>query len=390
MLLQNETQIIQGLGSRRMLKFANYAVNISQGREYPEPPPKYRTDFQRDRDRIIHSSAFRRLEYKTQVFINHEGDLFRTRLTHSLEVAQVGRSIAHALNLNVDLVEAICLAHDLGHTPFGHSGQDILNECMIKYGGHFEHNLQSLRIVTKLEERYAEFDGLNLTFETLEGILKHCSLAKAEELGKLGKRFLDRQQPSLEAQLANMADELAYNFHDLDDGLRANLISLEQLEEVSIIKNELANIKQKYPALTGRRLHKELVRHLLNTTIYQLIENTENNLKLYKVDSVSEVRLAPPIVKYSEEHYLAQRELKHFLHKNLYKHYTVMQLRYKAENIIRALFNAFMSNEKLLPDQFQAKVAQDGLPRVVADYISGMTDRYAFRQYNRLFAVESV
>ncbi len=373
-----------------MYRFAKYAVNESLGREYKEAPPRYRSDFQRDRDRIIHSSAFRRLEYKTQVFINHEGDLFRTRLTHSLEVAQVGRSIANALNLNVDLVEAICLAHDLGHTPFGHSGQDVLNECMMKHGEHFEHNLQSLRIVTELEERYAEFDGLNLTFETLEGILKHCSLEKAKQLGRLGERFLTKKQPSLEAQLANMSDELAYNFHDLDDGLRANLISLEQLQEVTITRQELARIKAKYPVLNGRRLHKELVRHLINTTIYQLIENSEKNLKLYQVNSVEDVRNAPAIIKYSDENFALQRELKHFLHKNLYKHYSVMQLRYKAENIVRALFEAFMSDERLLPDQFQRKVNKDGLPRVVADYISGMTDRYAFRQYNRLFSVESV
>lgn len=371
-------------------RFANYAIHTSCGRHYHEDPPKYRSDFQRDRDRIIHSSAFRRLEYKTQVFINHEGDLFRTRLTHSLEVAQVGRSVASALNLNVDLVEAICLAHDLGHTPFGHTGQDVLNECMLKHGEHFEHNLQSLRIVTDLEERYAEFNGLNLTFETLEGILKHCSLKVAHQLGELGARFINNQQPSLEAQIANIVDELAYNFHDLDDGLRANLITLEQLEEVSLIRNELKYICERYPSLTGRRLHKELVRHLINTSIYQLIENTQNNIKTNNINTVADVRNSSRIVCYADDHYQAQRELKHFLHKNLYRHYSVMQLRFKAENVIRALFSAYMSEKQLLPDQFQQRVAKDGLPRVVADYISGMTDRYAFRQYNRLFAVESV
>lgn len=373
-----------------MQNFASYAVVATEGREHNEAAPKYRSDFQRDRDRIIHSSAFRRLEYKTQVFINHEGDLFRTRLTHSLEVAQVGRSVANALNLNVDLVEAICLAHDLGHTPFGHSGQDVLNECMLKHGEHFEHNLQSLRIVTELEERYAEFNGLNLTFETLEGILKHCSLSKAQELGKLGLRFINKEQPSLEAQLANIADELAYNFHDLDDGLRANLINLEQLEDVAIIKDQLKNIKNKYPALNGRRLHKELVRHLINSSIYQLIENTLENIAKYQVGSVSEVRKASPIVRYSDEYHALQRELKMFLHKNLYKHYSVMQLRYKAENVVRALFSAFMADSRILPPQFQCRINKDGLARVVADYISGMTDRYAFRQYNRLFTVENV
>lgn len=373
-----------------MQKFAAYAVNKSQGRVISEPSPKYRSEFQRDRDRVIHSSAFRRLEYKTQVFINHEGDLFRTRLTHSLEVAQIGRSIANALNLNVDLVEAICLAHDLGHTPFGHSGQDVLNECMLEYGEHFEHNMQSLRIVTKLEERYAEFDGLNLTFESLEGILKHCSLVNAKKLGVLGERFISKEQPSLEAQLSNIADELAYNFHDLDDGLRANILTLEQLEEVAITNRELNLIKRKYPNLTGRRLHKELVRTLINTTIYQLIESSIANLEKYKVTSVEEVRKAPTIIQYTEEHFQEQRELKKFLHKNMYKHYTVLQMRYKAEHIVRALFGAFMSNQNLLPDQFQKNIALDGLPRAVADYISGMTDRYAFRQYNRLFSVENI
>lgn len=373
-----------------MQKFANYAVNISRGRVHPEATPQYRSDFQRDRDRVIHSSAFRRLEYKTQVFINHEGDLFRTRLTHSLEVAQVGRSVANALDLNLDLVEAICLAHDLGHTPFGHSGQDVLNQCMLEHGTGFEHNLQSLRIVTQLEERYAEFDGLNLTFETLEGILKHCSLAKAAELGELGLRFINHQQPSLEAQLSNIADELAYNFHDLDDGLRANLLTLEQLEEVEIIRSELARITTKYPKLTGRRLHKELVRHLINTTIYELIDNCRANLAQHNPQSVEEVRLSPAIIQYSPESFARQRELKKFLHKNMYKHYTVMQLRHKAEQVVRSLFTAFMSESRLLPDQFQARIAADGLVRVVADYISGMTDRYAFRLYNRLFTVENV
>lgn len=373
-----------------MQHFASYAVNTSRGRFYAEESPKFRSDFQRDRDRIIHSSAFRRLEYKTQVFINHEGDLFRTRLTHSLEVAQVGRSIANALNLNVDLVEAICLAHDLGHTPFGHSGQDVLNECMLEYGEHFEHNMQSLRIVTKLEERYAEFDGLNLTFETLEGILKHCSLENAKKLGVLGERFLAKQQPSLEGQLANIADELAYNFHDLDDGLRANLISLEQLEDIEIINTQLQLIRNKYPQLSGRRLHKELVRHLINTSIYELIDSSVDNIKKHKIETAADVCNAPAIIRYSDEHYQLQRELKKFLLKNLYKHYTVMQLRYKAENVIRSLFKAFISDERLLPDQFRNRIEIDGHARIVADYISGMTDRYAFRQYNRLFTVENI
>lgn len=370
---------------------ANYAVNKTIGRQLSENPPKYRTEFQRDRDRVIHSSAFRRLEYKTQVFINHEGDLFRTRLTHSLEVAQIGRSVASALNLNIDLVEAICLAHDLGHTPFGHSGQDELNHCLKQAGfDGFEHNMQSLRIVDKLEERYADFDGLNLTFETREGILKHCSLKKAQELGELGARFLNKKNPSLEAQLANLADELAYNHHDLDDGLRANLITLEQLEEVAIIKQQLNLVRSNYPNLKGRRLHKELIRSLINITIYDLIENSRQNIANYNVNSVEDVRNAPPIIEYSQNMYTAQNELKKFLHKNLYKHYSVMQLRFKANKVIRSLFEAYMSDKLLLPEQYRQRTDHDGLHQIVTDYISGMTDRYAFRQYNHLFVVESV
>ncbi len=375
-----------------MINKPNYAVTVSIGRQVFEELPKYRTDFQRDRDRIIHSSAFRRLEYKTQVFINHEGDLFRTRLTHSLEVAQIGRSVANALNLNVDLVEAICLAHDLGHTPFGHVGQDALNSCMLNVGaGGFEHNLQSLRIVDTLEERYALFDGLNLTFETREGILKHCSKKNAKTLGLVGERFLNNTKPSLEAQLANISDELAYNYHDIDDGLRAGLLTIEQLCEVEIINNELKYILAKYPHLKSRRLHKELVRHLINKTIYDLIENTQNNIHKYGIESIADVRQSPVnIVSYSDDMYKEQRTLKKFLMKNMYKHHTVMQLRFKATNIITQLFNAYVTDEFLLPKQFQCRVAHDGLYQVVCDYISGMTDRYAFRQYNRLFVAESV
>ncbi len=370
---------------------ANYALKDTIGRNYQEEPPTYRTEFQRDRDRIIHSSAFRRLEYKTQVFINHEGDLFRTRLTHSLEVAQVGRSVANALKLNVDLVEAICLAHDLGHTPFGHIGQDELNHSMLKVGAEgFEHNLQSLRIVDKLEERYAEFDGLNLTFETREGILKHCSLKNAKKFGALGERFLNKKQPSLEAQLANIADELAYNYHDIDDGLRAGILTLEELEGLEIIKTQLVLLRSKYPNLKGRRLHKELVRALIGYTIHELVKNTEKNLINYQIKRFEDVKDAPPIVGYGEIVYNQQRELKKYLNKHMYKHSSVMQLRFKAANIIRKLFEAYISDAAMLPEQFQLRIEADGLHQVVADYISGMTDRYAFRQYNRLFTVESV
>jgi len=251
---------------------APYAAHSAQsrGRRFPEPPPTSRSEFQRDRDRIIHSTAFRRLEYKTQVFVNHEGDLFRTRLTHSIEVAQIARSIARNLRLNEDLVEAISLAHDLGHTPFGHAGQDALNACMQDYGG-FEHNMQSLRVVDTLEERYGAFDGLNLVFETREGILKHCSASNAAKLGDLGRRFIERKQPSLEAQLANLADEIAYNNHDIDDGLRSGLLTPQQLEQIDIYGRHRREVEACYPGISGRRAIHETIRRMINALIVDLI-----------------------------------------------------------------------------------------------------------------------
>src|SRR3989338_7830627 len=263
-----------------MAELAPYAVSEanSRGRNMAEEAPCGRSEFQRDRDRIVHSAAFRRLEYKTQVFVNHEGDLFRTRLTHSLEVAQIGRTIARMLRLNEDLVEAVALAHDLGHTPFGHAGQDALNACMREHGG-FEHNLQSLRVVDLLEERYAEFDGLNLTFEARGGILKHCSLTNAEKLGDVGERFVNKQQPTLEAQIANLADEIAYNNHDVDDGLRSGLITLEQLSEVAIFARHLNEVRTKYQALNGRRVVTETVRRIINTLILDLVDTTRTNIE---------------------------------------------------------------------------------------------------------------
>ena len=358
----------------------------SRGRCYPEAPPVGRSEFQRDRDRIIHSTAFRRLEYKTQVFVNHEGDLFRTRLTHSLEVAQIGRSIARALGLDEDLVEAIALAHDLGHTPFGHTGQDALNACMSDYGG-FEHNLQSLRVVDHLEERYAEFDGLNLTFETREGILKHCSLPNAKLLGDVGKRFLHKQQPSLEAQVANLADEIAYNNHDVDDGLRSGLLEIEQLSQVSVFARHLQEVKQRYPALDGRRAIHETVRRMINTLITDLVRQSEKNITQAHPQNVDEVRAAPPLIDFSDTIRAEQRELKHFLRTQLYQHYRVNRMSSKARRIIQALFEAFMEDPKLLPPQYQDKAKQDQA-RTIADYIAGMTDRYAIKEYRHLFSVE--
>lgn len=374
--------------------FAPYAATdcTSRGRAYPEPAPGLRSEFQRDRDRIIHSAAFRRLEYKTQVFVNHEGDLFRTRLTHSIEVAQIARSIARALKLNEDLTEAIALAHDLGHTPFGHAGQDALNECMKEHGG-FEHNLQSLRVVEELEERYAEFPGLNLTFEAREGILKHCSVANARALGILGERFLNKTQPSLEAQLTNLADEIAYNSHDVDDGLRSGLIHIEQLSEITLFRQQHEDVLQHYPGLPQRRTVHEIVRRLINAQVTDLIQTTQHKLRQAAPDSLAAVRTQrEPLVGFSEDMRDLNLELKRFLRQNLYRHYRVHRMSAKAGRVIRDLFQAFFDDHRLLPAETQDRVLQlqeqmdvDGRARAVADYIAGMTDRYAIREHQRIY-----
>ncbi len=361
----------------------------SRGRQYPEPAPANRSEYQRDRDRIIHSAAFRRLEYKTQVFINHEGDLFRTRLTHSIEVAQIGRSIARALSLNEDLTEAISLAHDLGHTPFGHSGQDALNECLRDYGG-FEHNLQSLRVVDRLEERYAEFPGLNLTFETREGILKHCSLRNARELGELGKRFLEKTQPGLEAQLVNIADEIAYNNHDVDDGLRSELLSVEQLKDVTLFAEQYDEVQRRYPAIAPRRAVYETVRRMINHVVTDLIEHSRRLIRQSGIKDIEDVRLHPgPLIAYTPEVGEKTRKLKRFLRQHLYAHQRVTRMMSEAIKIVRELFEAFMQDPRLLPLQYQDKIreqpGQGEQARIVADYIAGMTDRYAIREHTRLF-----
>lgn len=371
------------------LKLASYAVSVSaHGRKHAEPSPSGRSEFQRDRDRIIHSGAFRRLEYKTQVFVNHEGDLFRTRLTHSIEVAQIARSIARRLALNEDLVEAVSLAHDLGHTPFGHAGQEALNACMKEHGG-FEHNLQSLRVVDVLEERYAAFDGLNLCFETREGILKHCSPENAAQLGLVGERFLQGRRPSLEAQIANLADEIAYNNHDVDDGLRSGLLTLEQLSSVRLFANHLNEVRTNYPNLAERRVVHETVRRMINTLVTDLIGQTELNVRSHAPRSVDDVRAAPPIVAFSTEMHELNRELKAFLRTHLYRHYRVMRMTAKARRIIGDLFNAFYEDPRLLPPQFNPS-AESERSRAVADYIAGMTDRYAIREHRRIFAIEEI
>jgi dGTPase len=371
-----------------MHELAAYAVSQenSRGRRSTEELAPGRSPFQRDRDRIIHSTAFRRLEYKTQVFVNHEGDLFRTRLTHSLEVAQIARSVARNLRLNEDLVEAIALAHDLGHTPFGHAGQDALNDCMREYGG-FEHNLQSLRVVDVLEEHYGAFDGLNLCFETREGILKHCARKNAQNLGDVGERFLINQRPSLEAQLANLADEIAYTNHDVDDGLRSGLISLIQLEEVEIFGRHLGMARNEYPGISGRRLIHETIRRMINTLVGDLVRQSARNIQDAGIDNLPAVRAAPSLVDFSVEMRRDQRELKKFLHDNLYRHYKVVRMSAKARHTVEMLFKAFHSDARLLPLEHQLKYRQFG-HQAIADYIAGMTDRYAIGEYRRLFAID--
>jgi len=377
----------------------------SRGRRYAQTPAPTRNEFQRDRDRIVHSTGFRRLVYKTQVFLNHEGDLFRTRLTHSLEVAQLGRSIARSLRLQEDLVETIALAHDLGHTPFGHAGQDALNESMAAYGG-FEHNLQSLRVVDHLEERYPDFDGLNLTFETREGILKHCSRPNAIAIeqheppyrdgqGGVGRRFLDRTRPSLEAQLCNLADEIAYNAHDVDDGLRSGLISMDQLQGVPLFAHfcEMALTAHAHlaQASQSRRLMYETIRLMLSHQVYDVVAATQAAIDAAGVTSVQDVRLAPELVQFSQEMHTQSRALKSFLFQHLYRHPQVEETMDRAKRVVRELFAAYCASPAEMQAGFAARtamldaqVANFAPQRTVADYIAGMTDRFAAREYERL------
>lgn len=376
---------------------APYAAQsaTSRGRRFAEARPGSRSEYQRDRDRIIHSTAFRRLEYKTQVFVNHEGDLFRTRLTHSLEVAQIGRSIARNLRLNEDLVEAIALAHDLGHTPFGHAGQDALNACMKEFGG-FEHNLQSLRVVDKLEERYAAFDGLNLTFEAREGILKHCALNNAKNLGDIGQRFIDKTQPTLEAQLTNLADEIAYNNHDIDDGLRSGLLLESKLQELDFYARHRHEVDTAYPSISGRRAISETIRRMINELIVDLIQTSENRIAEFAPASVDQVRQMDSMIAFSDRMYQDAKILKQFLRENLYRHYLVNRMTSKARTVVRELFAVFMAEPILLPPDYQVKNANADndlaalQARKIADYIAGMTDRFAIKEHRRLFLIEEV
>jgi dGTPase len=372
---------------------APYAAHdsTSRGRRYPEPRPPFRTEFQRDRDRIIHSNAFRRLIYKTQVFVNHEGDLYRTRITHSMEVSQIARSAAVALHLNEYLTEAIALAHDLGHTPFGHAGQEALNECMRPYGG-FEHNLQSLRVVDELEERYAEFPGLNLTFECREGILKHCSVRNARDLGDVGERFLHRRQPGLEAQIANLGDEIAYNNHDVDDGLRAGMIEIPELLKVRLFRRQYDIVANKYPNLGERRLVHEIIRRMINYILTDLITTTQSNIDAAQPRSIDDVRQqSKPLAALSDTGREEHTELMTFLRDRLYRHYKVARMTSKARRVMRELFEAFFNDINLLPTEHHAIAdaaekarGTDGRARAVADYIAGMTDRFAIGEHARL------
>ena len=377
-----------------MIELASYASieANSRGRAQAESEPRRRSEYQRDRDRVIHCGAFRRLEYKTQVFVNHEGDMFRTRLTHSIEVAQIARTAARVLRLNEDVTEAICLAHDLGHTPFGHAGQDALNRCMKEFGG-FEHNLQSLRVVDLLEHKYAEFDGLNLMFETREGILKHCSVVNARTLGDVGHRFLERTQPGLEAQLANVADEIAYNNHDVDDGLRAGLITVEQLREVELFATAYDQVREQWPALDAGRTIHEVIRRMIGRQVEDLMDASIEAIQAANPESPGDVRnSSQAMVLMSEAGREAHLELKHFLRTSLYYHYRVHRVAVKAARTITALFEAFLDDPRVLPPHTQQRVldlevehGQAGRARVVADYIAGMTDRFAIAEYDRLY-----
>lgn len=366
---------------------APYAVSErnSRGRRHLEDPPSWRSEFQRDRDRIIHSSAFRRLEYKTQVFVNHEGDMFRTRLTHSLEVAQIARSVARALALNEDLTEAIALAHDLGHTPFGHAGQHALNACMRDYGG-FEHNLHSLRVVDELEQRYPGFAGLNLLFETREGILKHCSRDNALRLGELGRRFIERRQPSLEAQLANVADEIAYNHHDIDDGLRASLIPLSKLREVDLFREVEADVRRRWPALDAKRLRYTVIREMLNRFVQDLIETSRARIAAAAPADIEAVRAASSaLIEFSAGMRTQHLDLKRVLRVELYEHAQVHDMAQRSQRIVTTLFESFLQHSALWPASLAPLAGEErARAQQIADYVAGMTDRYAIAEYERI------
>ena len=355
--------------------------NKSLGRQFKEPRSKLRNDYQRDRDRIIHSGAFRRLEYKTQVFVNHEGDMFRTRLTHSLEVAQISRGISRTLGLHEDLAEAIALAHDLGHTPFGHAGQSALNQCMKPYGG-FEHNLQSLRIVDVLENDYVDFKGLNLTFETREGILKHCSNKNARQLGEVGKRFIQKKQPSLEAQLVNFADEIAYNHHDIDDGYRSGLVTFDQLIDVPFFNEISSEVKSETPLINDKQCIKSTIRRMMNIFIMDLCQYSQDQIDSEQFKSIDEVRHAGPVIGLSHNMSKKQQSVKQFLRNKLYLHPRVKAMTDNAQEVIQSLFVKLMQKPHLLNNN--GKLDENELAIIVSDYIAGMTDRFALQTFEKI------
>lgn len=362
-------------------KLAPYAARSSEslGRAFPEEKHIYRTEFQRDRERIIHSRAFRRLEYKTQVFINHEGDHYRTRLTHTIEVSQISRSIARAMRLNEDLSEAIALAHDLGHTPFGHAGEKKLNELLSDHGG-FEHNRQSLRVVDILEKRYTDFDGLNLTWETREGIIKHSSDYDRPDY----KNFAPEQMPSLEAQIIDLADEIAYNNHDLDDGISSGLLAFEEIEKLEIWKIAAGLVRKK--DLSSRKdTFREMIRAIINLLVTDLLNTTVSKIAEMKISDYADIKNAKiKIASFSDEIKKANTELKRFLKKRMYQHYRVARMTIKAENVIEELFTIFTARPETMPDEYQSKSESDGLMLAVTDYIAGMTDRFALEEYKKL------
>ncbi len=353
----------------------------SQGRQYPEEEHQYRTRFQRDRDRIIHTSAFRRLEYKTQVFVYHEGDYYRTRLTHSLEVAQIARSICKSLQLNEDLAESVALSHDLGHPPFGHTGQDVLNRLMKDHGG-FEHNKQSLRILKLLEKRYPEFDGLNLTWDVLEGICKHTKDEENPITSAEGVKY-----PSLEAQIADFADGIAYNAHDLDDGITSNLLDLDQLRKVALWKENEDRFDKKYSGLDFKLKKYQVVRSIINELTTDLRDATSKNIENHKVTSVDEVRRAPVrMATFGKEVAEKNKELKKFLHKNMYSHRKVLRMEFKAGLTLDGIFAAYTKMPGLLPESVLKNEAHGTLERRMCDYVSGMTDRYALNEHKNLYS----
>ena len=378
---------------RRSASLARWAADESRsrGRRHPEPTHPYRGEYQRDRDRIIHSSAFRRLVYKTQVFINHEGDLYRTRMTHSLEVAQIGRTVARVLRLNSELTEAVSLAHDLGHTPFGHAGQDALNACMKPWGG-FEHNLQSLRVVDELEQRYLAFPGLNLCFETREGILKHCSKRDARKVGELGLRFIERRQPGLEAQVANLADEIAYNNHDVDDGLRSGLLSEESLCAVPLFRRHYEAVRRRGPAASRRVIIHETIRAMINEVVTDLVRTSQRNIEAHGPGSSDDVRaLAQPLIGFSAATGADHLKLKRHLRRHLYHHPQVIDLTSRAQDMLKAVFERLLADLAEMPPEHAARARDQeaeygtaGRARAVADYVAGMTDRFAYGSYQRL------